>query len=131
VSNVSLEVKEDRLIDLFRPYGIVGFEWLKKMTEKRMAFVVLSTVPKAVEAVMYLHCTMLGGRNIRISFSKKEPESIELLKEQQSQQPQQQQQDEEAVSTSVEKEPPAPVVPQSMPQQQEQQEMKENQDKQL
>jgi len=30
---------------------------------------------------MYLHCTAMDDRNIRISFSKKDPESIGLLKD--------------------------------------------------
>mmetsp|Transcript_34842 Transcript_34842/g.67749 ORF Transcript_34842/g.67749 Transcript_34842/m.67749 type:complete len:94 (+) Transcript_34842:1-282(+) len=48
-----------------------------------MAFIVVGSAAKAIEAVVHLHCTMLGDpdrqRDIRISFSKKDPESVLAL----------------------------------------------------
>jgi len=125
VSNVSLDTKESQLIELFRPYGVVGFEWLKKMTEKRMAFVALASETKAIEAVMYLHCTNIDGRDIRISFSKKEAESIALL----TSEPNQPQQAPTSANNTQEQTETPQTTPQiSIKQQQQQQQQQQGQE---
>eukprot|EP00467_Chlorarachnion_reptans_P022974 CAMPEP_0114496504 /NCGR_PEP_ID=MMETSP0109-20121206/5807_1 /TAXON_ID=29199 /ORGANISM="Chlorarachnion reptans, Strain CCCM449" /LENGTH=565 /DNA_ID=CAMNT_0001673785 /DNA_START=84 /DNA_END=1781 /DNA_ORIENTATION=+ len=77
-SNIAPEVTEAHLVEIFRPYGITGFEWLTNVA-KKMAFVRLESTERAIKAVMNLHLTELGGRTIRVSFSKKDPASLRGL----------------------------------------------------
>ncbi|GAB5363458.1 hypothetical protein AAMO2058_000884700 [Amorphochlora amoebiformis] len=75
VSNVHTDTKETKLISLFVPFGVEGFEWHSSQ-QKRMAFVRMKSIESSIEALMNLHCIDLDQRNIRISFSKRDPAAI-------------------------------------------------------
>jgi hnRNP-L/PTB/hephaestus splicing factor len=74
VSNLADEVTADDLRAQFGP-KVVAVQFFK--TDRRMAFVRVSSTGEAVNALVKLHNHKLGGKPIKVSFSPKKPAQIE------------------------------------------------------
>jgi RNA recognition motif-containing protein len=74
VSNLADEVSADELRAQFGP-KVVAVQFFK--TDRRMAFVRMSSTGEAVNALVKLHNFKLGGKPIKVSFSPKKPAQIE------------------------------------------------------
>jgi RNA recognition motif-containing protein len=74
ISNLAEEVTADELRSQFGP-KVIAVQFFK--TDRRMAFVRMSSTGEAVNALVRLHNTKIGSKPIKVSFSPKKPAQIE------------------------------------------------------
>jgi len=73
ISNLADEVTADELREKFGP-KVVAVQFFK--TDRRMAFIRMTSIAEAVNALVKLHNTKIGGKPIKVTFSPKKPTQV-------------------------------------------------------
>jgi len=74
ISNLADEITADELREKFGA-KVVAVQFFK--TDRRMAFIRMTSISEAVNALVKLHNTKIGGKQIKVTFSPKKPTQVE------------------------------------------------------